>query len=73
MAQPTYEEDFVNSRVSNDPASIQYVLDQIAEVHSKEAGWVIETPSIVPNPDGATVTITVHLAKYEVQSYGRSR
>lgn len=72
--EKVYEEDFVKSHVMNDVHSIQYVLDQIKECHSSENGWVVGEPEITVNPNGQTVTIKVHLTKYNIQekSQGRS-
>ena len=68
-----YKEEFVKERVLNDAHSINYVLDQIKEVHSEEYGWVVGEPAIIPNQDGKTVTIKVELTKYnKSQSKGRS-
>ena len=67
-----YTEEYENSRVTNTPEAIQYVLDQIKEVHNEENGWVIGTPIITPNSDNCTVTIKVKLTKYNVnqQQFG---
>lgn len=67
-----YEEDFVDSRVMNNEYSINFTLNRIKEVHSPDAGWVVGEPEITVNPDGKTVTIKVHLAKYEMkQGYSK--
>lgn len=58
-----YEEDFVNSRVPNNPEIIAYTLGKIEEGHPKEDGWTIGEPEITPNPDGKTVTIKIHLTR----------
>lgn len=71
--KPIYEEDFVNSRVYNNPDSIQYVLGEIRDCHPKEYGWVMGKPSVTPNPDGITATINVHLAQYEVENHRHTR
>lgn len=68
-----YSETFVNSRVTNNPQSIQYVIRQIKEVHPIESGWHVSEPIITENSDGLTVTIKVQLTKYKVDSLGRSR
>lgn len=66
MKKPIYSEEFINSRISKDAHSISYVLEQIKEVHSSEFGWTVSEPTIIPNPDGKTVTLKVKLEKYEV-------
>ena len=58
-------EVFVKERVLNDSHSIAYVLAEINEIYSKENGWTIGEPIIIPNPDGKTVTIKVELTKYQ--------
>lgn len=68
-----YQEDFVKDHVLNDVHSITYVLEQIREVHSPEAGWIISDPVITPNADGKTVTIRVHLMKEYVEEHRRVR
>lgn len=70
MQEVEFEQDFVKDHVLYDQHSIMYTLNQIAEVHSADYGWEIGSPTIVPNPDGKTCTITVHLTKYAVQSQG---
>lgn len=73
MNEP-YEEIFVKERVLNDAHSINYVLDQIKEVHSENLGWVVGEPIITPNGDSKTVTLKVKLTKYDKDmSIGRSR
>ena len=66
-----YKEKYVNSRVLNDPNSIQYVMSEIKSVHTAESGWIVGEPEIVVNPDGRTVTLTVELIKTKVESMGR--
>ncbi len=73
MGEIQYQEEFVKSNVSNDAHSINYVLDQIKEVHSSDNGWVVGEPVIVPNSDGMTVTIKVQLTKYNVMNQGMRR
>lgn len=73
MGEIQYQEEFVKSNVSNDAHSINYVLDQIKEVHSSDNGWVVGKPVIVPNSDGMTVTIKVQLTKYNVMNQGMRR
>lgn len=73
MENRIYEEDFVKSHVLKDAESISYVLNEIKEVHSKEAGWTISDPEIIPNPDGKTVTLKVHLKKEYDLNQGRFR
>ena len=72
--EKVYEEDFVKRHVMNNPHSINYILEQMREVHPPEAGWVIGEPEITVNTDEKTVTIKVHLTKYSIEKgQGRSR
>lgn len=73
MNNGNYEEDFINSRVSNNPEAIEYVLREIAEVHSSDRGWIVDEPVITPNADGKTVTVKVHLTKVREEETKRGR
>jgi len=72
MEQPIYQENFVNSRVLKDAKSIAYVVNEIKKCHPSELGWTVSEPTITPNPDGITVTLSVQLKKYNVKQVGRS-
>ena len=63
----TYEEDFVDSRVTD----VDFTLDRIREHHPEDSGWVMGEPEIESNGDGF-FTIKVHLEKYDVPQKGRS-
>ncbi len=60
-----YQEIFTKSEVEKN--SVDYVLQQIAEVHSADKGWEMGEPVITPNPDGRTVKLEVPLKKYRVE------
>ena len=65
MSNDVFHQDFVKKNV--DPRYLNYVLDQIKEVHTEDAGWVVGDPKdIINNPDG-TITFTVPLDKYPVE------
>lgn len=54
---------------------IEYVISQIKEVHSKDAGWVVGNPISIPNSNGS-INLQIPLTKYDLKQsdgYGRSR
>jgi hypothetical protein len=63
-----YQEDFKKTYVEKNVNTINYVMQQIREVHSADAGWEVSEPIITPNPDGTTVTLVCHLTKYRVNN-----
>ena len=73
MRELVYSEEFVDSRVLNNPESIRFILSRIREIHSADYGWEVGDPTITPNSDGKTVTIKVRLEKYKTNNMGRSR
>lgn len=71
MQDNVYRENFRKTNV--EPSSLLYVMDQIRQVHSADAGWEVGEPVIESkNPDG-TINFYVPLTKYPVEkTNGRS-
>ncbi len=65
MEEPIYEDTVTRTHIN--PSSLSYIMAQIRETHSLDAGWVVGEP-VIPgkNADG-TIDLYVSLKQYSAE------
>ncbi len=65
MEEPIYEDTVTRTHIN--PSSLSYIMAQIRETHSLDAGWVVGEPVIFGKNADGTIDFYVPVKQYSAE------